>query len=138
MYSQEYNTQTPYLSDCAVHRVPLHKSTRIPAFKSTSTKTIFSFQFYTIFIQNRSFNIGSFETHHLYQLIEKVMGIYQNFNIFHSLLDLSLIFLSEHETISKISIKASKFTTPRAFSINKQCVPYVYRQLHCQQHSDQY
>ena len=27
-YSQEYDTQTPYLSDCAVHRVPLHKSTR--------------------------------------------------------------------------------------------------------------
>ena len=27
-YSQEYDTQTPYISDCAVHRVPLHKSTR--------------------------------------------------------------------------------------------------------------
>ena len=27
-HSQEYNTQTPYLSDCAVHRVPLHKSTK--------------------------------------------------------------------------------------------------------------
>ena len=38
VYSQEYDTQTPYLSDCAVHRVPLHKSTRIPASKSTSTK----------------------------------------------------------------------------------------------------
>ena len=47
------------------------------------------------------------------------MGIYRNFNIFHSLLDLSLVFLSEHKTISEISIKASKFTTPRAFSINK-------------------
>ena len=46
------------------------------------------------------------------------MGIYQNFDIFHSLLDLSLVFLSERETISKISIKASKFTTPRASSIN--------------------
>ena len=47
------------------------------------------------------------------------MGIYRNFDIFHSLLDLSLVFLSEHETISEISIKASKFTAPRAFSINK-------------------
>ena len=28
MHSQEYNTHTPYLSDCAVHRVPLHKSTK--------------------------------------------------------------------------------------------------------------
>ena len=28
VHSQEYNTQTPYLSDCAVHRVPLHKSTK--------------------------------------------------------------------------------------------------------------
>ena len=28
MHSQEYNTQTLYLSDCAVHRVPLHKSTK--------------------------------------------------------------------------------------------------------------
>ena len=64
------------------------------------------------------------------------MGIYQNFDIFHSLLNLSLVFLSERETISEISIKASKFTTPRAFSINKQCVPYVYRQLHQQRHSD--
>ena len=36
------------------------------------------------------------------------------------LLDLSLVFLSEHETINKSSIKASKFTTPRALSINKQ------------------
>ena len=52
------------------------------------------------------------------------MGIYRNFDIFHSLLDLSLIFLSERETISEILIKASKFTTPRALSINKQCVPY--------------
>ena len=49
------------------------------------------------------------------------MGIYQNFDIFHSLIDLSLVFLSERETISEISIKASKFTTPRAFSINKLC-----------------
>ena len=47
------------------------------------------------------------------------MGIYQNFDIFHSLLNLSLVFLSERETISEISIKASKFTTLRAFSINK-------------------
>ena len=59
------------------------------------------------------------------------MGIYRNFDIFHSLLNLSLVYpVSERETISEISIKASKFTTPRAFSINKQCVPYVYRQLH--------
>ena len=49
----------------------------IPAFMSTSTKTIHcSFQFYTIVIQYRNFDIGSFETHQLYQLIEKVMGIY--------------------------------------------------------------
>ena len=47
------------------------------------------------------------------------MGIYRNFDIFHSLLDLSLVFLSERETINEISIKASKFTTPRALSINK-------------------
>ena len=81
---------------------------------STSSKTIhFSFQFYTIVIQYQNFDIGSFETHQLYQLIEKVMEIYQNFDIFHSLLDLSLVFLSERETISEISIKASKFTTPR-------------------------
>ena len=53
------------------------------------------------------------------------MGIYRNFDIFHSLLDLSLVFLSERETISEISIKASKFTTPRALSINKQCIPYI-------------
>ena len=39
------------------------------------------------------------------------MGIYQNFDIFHSLLDLSIVFLSECETISEISIKAIKFTT---------------------------
>ena len=56
------------------------------------------------------------------------MGIYRNFNIFHSLLDLSLVFLSERETINEISIKASKFTTPRALSINKQCIPYICRQ----------
>ena len=80
--------------------------------------------------QNRNFDFDSFEIHHLYQLIEKVMGIYQNFDIFHSLLNLSLILLSECETISEISIKASKFTAPRTFLINKQCVPYVYRQLH--------
>ena len=43
------------------------------------------------------------------------MGIYRNFDIFHSLLDLSLVFLSEHGTISEILIKASKFTTPRAY-----------------------
>ena len=53
------------------------------------------------------------------------MGIYRNFDIFHSLLDLSLVFLSERETINEISIKASKFTTPRALSINKQCIPYI-------------
>ena len=47
------------------------------------------------------------------------MGIYRNFDIFHPLLNLSLVFLSEHETINKILIKASKFTTPRALSINK-------------------
>ena len=35
--------------------------------------------------------------HRLYQLIEKVMGIYQNFNIVHPLLDLSFVFLSERE-----------------------------------------
>ena len=101
---------------------------------STSTKTIhFSFQFYTIVIQYRNFDIGSFEIHHLYQLIEKAMGIYRNFDIFHSLLNLSFsIMFQNAETISEISIKASKFTTPRAFSINKQCVPYVYRQLHRQ------
>ena len=58
------------------------------------------------------------------------MGIYRNFDIFHSLLDLSIVFLSERETINEISIKASKFTTPRALSINKQCIPYIYRQLH--------
>ena len=51
------------------------------------------------------------------------MEIYRNFDIFHSLLDLSLVFLSECETISEILIKASKFTTPRALPINKQCVP---------------
>ena len=28
-HSQEYNTQTPYLSDCAVHKIPLHKSTKV-------------------------------------------------------------------------------------------------------------
>ena len=43
VYSQEYDTQTPYLSDCTVHRVPLHKSTGIPASKSTSTKQFFHF-----------------------------------------------------------------------------------------------
>ena len=46
------------------------------------------------------------------------------------LLDLSLVFLSDCETTSEISIKASKFTTPRALSINKQCIPYICRQLH--------
>ena len=56
MHSQEYNTQTPYLTDCAVHRVPLHKSTKIPASKSTSTKQLlFLFQFYTIVIQKLKF-----------------------------------------------------------------------------------
>ena len=52
--------KTPYLSDCAVHRVPLHKSTRLPASKSTSTKTIFSFQFYTIVNQYRNLDFDSF------------------------------------------------------------------------------
>ena len=52
--SQEYNIQTPYLSDCAVHRVPLHKSTkdtqhlRIPS----TEQPVFLFQFYTIVDQN--------------------------------------------------------------------------------------
>ena len=41
--SQEYNTELKhYLSAGAVHRVPLHKSTNILAFKCTSTKTAFS------------------------------------------------------------------------------------------------
>ena len=47
------------------------------------------------------------------------MGIYRNFDIFHPLLYLSLAFLSERGTISEILTKASKFTTPRALSINK-------------------
>ena len=55
------------------------------------------------------------------------MGIYRNFDIFHSLLDLSLVFLSERETINEISIKASKFTTPRALSI-KQTVYTLHLQ----------
>ena len=55
------------------------------------------------------------------------MGIYQNFDIFHPLLDLSLVFLSERETINEISIKASKFTTPRALSI-KQTVYTLHLQ----------
>ena len=46
----------------------------------------------------------------MYQLIDKVMGIYRNLDIAHPLLDLSLVSLSERETISEISIKASKFT----------------------------
>ena len=104
---------------------------KIPASKSTSTKTIhFSFRFYTIIIQNQNFNFGSSKIHQLVSTKREVRGNWQNFDIFHSLLDLSLILFSECETISEISIKASKFTAPRAFSINKQCVPYVYRQLH--------
>ena len=103
----------------------------IPAFMSTSTKTIyFSFQFYTIVIQDQNFDFGSITIQQPVSTNRERMGNYQNFDIFHSLLDLSLILLSERETISEISIKASKFTTPRAFSINKQCVPYIYRQLH--------
>ena len=39
--SQEYNTELKHLSACAVHRVPLHKSTKILAFKCTSTKRLF-------------------------------------------------------------------------------------------------
>ena len=35
------------------------------------------------------------------------MGIYQNFDIFHSLLDLSLVFLSECETINEIFDKSN-------------------------------
>ena len=76
--------------------------------------------------------LAAFEIHHLYQLIEKGGEIIEisifsiHFSTCHSLL------LSERKTISEILIKASKFTAPRAFSINKQCVPYVYRQLHQQ------
>ena len=57
---------------------------------------LFSFQFYTIVIQYRNFNIGSFEIHHLYQLIEKAMGIYRNFDIFHSLLNLSFSIMFQN------------------------------------------
>ena len=55
------------------------------------------------------------------------MGIYRSFDIFHPLLDLSLVFLSERETVNKISIKASKFTKPRALSI-KQTVYTLHLQ----------
>ena len=55
----------------------------------------------------------------MYQLIEKGLEI-SEISIFSiSLLDLSLILLSERETISEILIKASKFTAPRAFSIKQ-------------------
>ena len=70
--------------------------------------------------------------------MEKVIENWQNFTVVHSPLDLSIIPFLEHETISEILIKASKFPAPRAFLINKQCVPYVYRQLHQRQCSDRY
>ena len=74
--------------------------------------------------------LAALKSSNLYQLIEKGGEIIEisifsiHFSTCHSLL------FSECETISEILIKASKFTAPRAFSINKQCVPYVYRQLH--------
>ena len=63
--SQEYNILKPYLSVCVVHRVPLHKSTKIPAFKSTSTSAnqLFLFQFYTIVNQNWNFDFSSIQIH---------------------------------------------------------------------------
>ena len=103
----------------------------IPAFMSTSTKTIyFSFQFYTIVIQNRNFNFGSIKIQQLVSTNRERKGKLSKFRYFPFTSQPVILYFSERETISEILIKASKFTAPRAFSINKQCVPYIYRQLH--------
>ena len=103
----------------------------IPASMSTSTKTIhFSFQFYTIVIQNRNFNFGSIKIHQLVSTNRESDWKLVKFQYYPSTSRPVIFYFSECETISEISIKASKFTAPRAFSINKQCVPYIYRQLH--------
>ena len=62
----------------------------------------------------------------MYQLIEKVIGNLQNFTVIHSPLDLSIILLLEHKTISKISIKASKFPAPIAVNVNFLLTNSVY------------
>ena len=111
MSSQEYNIQKPYLSVCAVHRVPLHKSTKIPASKSTSTSTkrLSLFQFCTIVDQNRNFDFGSFNYTYMYQLIEKVVRNKQNFTVFQSPLDLSIILFLELKCLVKFCQRHHQF-----------------------------
>ena len=83
---------------------------KIPAFKSTSTKQLFFlFQFYTIFIQNQNFDFGSIQIHHMYQLIEKVIGNWQNFTIFHSPLYLSIILFLELKRLVKFCWRHHQF-----------------------------
>ena len=75
---------------------------KIPAFKSTSTKQLFFlFQFYTIVVQNRNFNFSSIQIHHMYQLIEKVIGNWRNFTVVHSPLNLSIILFLELKHLAK-------------------------------------
>ena len=91
----------PYLS--VVQYIEYHciRVQKILAFKSTSTKQLFLFQFYTIVDQNQNFDFGILNCAYVYQLIEKVFGNNRNFNIFQSLLDLSIILFLELKHLSK-------------------------------------
>ena len=91
----------PYLS--VVQYIEYHciRVQKIPAFKSTSTKWLFLFQFYTIVNRNQNFDFGTSNCTYMYQLMEKVVGNNWNFNIFQSSLNLSIILFLELKHLLK-------------------------------------
>ena len=61
----------------------------------------FLFQFCIIVDQNQNFSFGILNYTYMYQLIEKVVRNNQNFDIFQSPLDLSIILFLELKHLSK-------------------------------------
>ena len=64
----------------------------------------------------------------MYQLIEKVVGNKQNFDIFQSPLDLSIILFLELKLLLKFQQRHPQFQHLGTFQPNiVQHIPYVYR-----------
>ena len=114
----------PYLS--VVQYIEYHciGVQKIPASKSTSTKWLFLFQFYTIVNQNQNFDFSILNCTYMDQLIEKVVGNNQNFDIFQSPLNLSIILFLELKHFIKISIEAP-LIPPYRDLLTKYCTAYT-------------
>ena len=82
----------------------------MPASKSTSTEQlVFLFQFYTIIDQNQNFDFGSIQIHLLASTNREVMGNWQNFTVFHSPLNLSIILFLELKHLAKFCWRHHQF-----------------------------